>query len=120
MPSDTPVDIIAEVSIKKTEFSTSNESVCGSGVVTLNGTSNTGDLYWYDAASGGNLLQTGLSYQSNYSASTSLWVTPLLNCETQRKEVKVTVNPLPDYNTSGHQIIQCDFDSDQNGWSNRI
>ena len=113
MPGDTPVDIIAEVSIKKTEFSTSNETRCGSGVVTLNGTSNTGDLYWYDAASGGNLLQTGLSYQSNYSASTSVWVTPLLSCEAQRQEVKVTVNPLPDYNTFGHQIIQCDFDNDR-------
>ena len=113
MPGDTPVDIIAEVSIKKTEFSTSNETRCGSGVVTLNGTSNTGDLYWYDAASGGNLLQTGLSYQSNYSVSTSVWVTPLLSCEAQRQEVKVIVNPLPDYNTSGHQIIQCDFDSDR-------
>ena len=113
MPGDTPVDIIAEVSIKKTEFSTSNETRCGSGVVTLNGTSNTSDLYWYDAASGGNLLQTGLSYQSNYSVSTSVWVTPLLSCEAQRQEVKVIVNPLPDYNTSGHQIIQCDFDSDR-------
>ena len=113
MPGDTPVDIIGEVTIKKTEFSTSNETRCGSGVVTLNGTSNTGDLYWYDAASGGNLLQTGLSYQSNYSVSTSVWVTPLLSCEAQRQEVKVIVNPLPDYNTSGHQIIQCDFDSDR-------
>ena len=53
MPGDTPVDIIGEVTIKKTEFSTSNETRCGSGVVTLNGTSNTGDLYWYDAPSGG-------------------------------------------------------------------
>lgn len=113
MPGDTPVDIIAEVTIKKTEFSTSNETRCGSGIVTLNGTSNTGDLYWYGAASGGSLLQTGLSYQANYSVSTSVWVTPLISCEAQRKEVTVTVNALPDYNTSGHQIIQCDFDSDR-------
>ena len=113
MPGDTPVDIIAEVSIKKTDFSISNETRCGSGVVTLNGTSNTGDLYWYDAASGGNLLHSGSSYQANYSASSSVWVTPLLSCEAQRKEVTITVNALPDYNTFGHQIIQCDFDSDR-------
>lgn len=113
MTGDNPVDIIAEVFIRKTDFSTTNETRCDSGSVILNGASNTGDLYWYDSASGGNLLQTGLSYQANYSASTSLWVTPLLSCEAQRLEVKVTVNPLPDYNTSGHQIIQCDFDSDR-------
>lgn len=113
MTGDSPVDIIAEVSIKKAEFSTSNETRCDSGLVTLNGTSNTGNLYWYDAASGGNLLQTGLSYQANYSVSTSRWVTPLLNCDAQRQEVIVTINPLPDYNTFGYQIIQCDFDSDR-------
>lgn len=113
MPGDNPVDIIAEVFIKKTEFSVLDETLCGSGSVTLSGTSNTGDLYWYDTASGGSLLQTGLSYQSNYSVSTSVWVTPLISCDTQRHEVKVTVNPLPDYNTSRHQIIQCDFDSDR-------
>lgn len=52
----------------------SGGAVCESGSITLNSTG-TGMLYWYDAATGGNLLGTGTSLTTPVlNASTSYWV----------------------------------------------
>ncbi|MGQ0826921.1 MAG: PKD domain-containing protein [Bacteroidota bacterium] len=52
---------------------TQNAGRCGPGIVNLTATgSNT--LYWYTAASGGNLVNTGGSYSPNISTTTNFYV----------------------------------------------
>lgn len=79
-------------------------SVCGSGTVTLKATSSTGAVIrWYDAQTGGNLLQTGTSETDSYttvnlSANKTYWVeayNAVLNCISPREAIIATVNVLP-------------------------
>lgn len=52
---------------------TTNDSLCGSGIAHLTA-SGTGTLYWYDAETGGNLLDTGTFYQPYVSTTTTFYV----------------------------------------------
>ncbi|HNW69400.1 MAG TPA: M14 family zinc carboxypeptidase [Bacteroidales bacterium] len=52
---------------------TTGGSVCGSGTVALSA-SGAGTLNWYDAASGGNLVNTGTSYSPSLSGTTTYYV----------------------------------------------
>src|SRR5690606_10092161 len=73
-----------------------HSSQCGTQVPTASvstGGSN-GTYYWYDAATGGNLLQTGGSvYALPIATTTSFWVSESDGtCESERTEVIATVN----------------------------
>ena len=81
-------------------------SRCGPGTITLGATGCTGIVDWYDAPSGGNLVNTGSSFTTNVSATTSYWATCTINvtpspphapltCNGPRVEIVATVNPLP-------------------------
>jgi hypothetical protein len=50
-----------------------DDSICGPGVANLTA-SGTPSFYWYDAATGGNLLSTGPAYNPSVSALTSFFV----------------------------------------------
>gem|GEM_PF-2585050 len=75
--------------------STTGDSRCGPGVVNLSasGCSN-GTLTWYDAASGGSIVNTGGSYSLYLSQTTSFYVscTNSSNCEGLRAQVTGTIN----------------------------
>lgn len=61
--------------------STIDGSVCGEGSVTLGATaSGTGnDIYWYDAATNGNYLGSGASFQTpTINSTTSFWATEVI------------------------------------------
>ncbi|MBA3902037.1 MAG: hypothetical protein H0X62_17830, partial [Bacteroidetes bacterium] len=51
----------------------SNVTRCGTGPVTLNATATSGIVSWYDAATGGSLLQTGNTYTPTVSSSTTFY-----------------------------------------------
>ncbi len=48
-----------------------NDTICNAGIVNLNVNDN---VEWYDAATGGNLLNTGMSYSPNITSNTAYWV----------------------------------------------
>ncbi len=72
-------------------------SRCGPGTVTLTATGSGGTLNWYNVASGGTSLQTGGSYTTNVSASTSFWVaeTSAAGCSGPRTQVHVNITTPP-------------------------
>ncbi|MDR2955105.1 MAG: hypothetical protein LBV43_08490 [Prevotella sp.] len=83
---------------------TTDGSVCGSGTVTLAATASSGSVIrWYDAATGGNLLQTGtggtdIYITGNLSVTTTYWVeayNATYNCVSPKKAVVATVNEIP-------------------------
>ncbi|XZF16585.1 T9SS type A sorting domain-containing protein [Chitinophagaceae bacterium MMS25-I14] len=78
--------------------STTGAKRCGPGTVTLNASGCAGGtLKWYDAASGGNVVNTGSSYSPNLSATASFWVscTNAAGCEGPRTQVTDTINAIP-------------------------
>ncbi|WP_281297683.1 G8 domain-containing protein [Flavobacterium limnophilum] len=86
-------------------ISPASASVCGSGSFSFTATaipSASATIKWYDAASGGNLLQTGTLGSSNtyttpiISTTTTYYADATVGLfTTQRKAVVATVNPLP-------------------------
>lgn len=81
--------------------------VCGEGMATLQATSSgTGDeIYWYDAAVGGNLVGEGASFETpNLTATTSYWASEVLlgggTVEGQAKPA-MTLAPATGTSTSG-------------------
>jgi hypothetical protein len=82
---------------------TTGGSVCGSGTVTLAATASAGSVIrWYDASTGGNLLQTGTGGTDTYitgnlSATTTYWVeayNATYNCVSSREAIVATVNEI--------------------------
>lgn len=53
---------------------TLGDSRCGPGVVNLSATGGAGTLNWYDASTGGNLVNTGGNYSTSISSTTDFWV----------------------------------------------
>jgi zinc-dependent metalloproteinase lipoprotein len=68
---------------------------CGPGVVNLSA-SGSSTLEWYDAATGGNKVNTGTTYAPNVSTTTTYYVVnPATPCPSQRVPVTATINPIP-------------------------
>ncbi len=76
--------------------SASPVSRCGPGSVTLSASSPE-QIYWYDAASGGNLLHTGSSYTTpSLSTTTNYFVEAgSTNCRSTRISVQAVINSIP-------------------------
>lgn len=72
-------------------------TICAGSTATLTATAPGGTYEWYNAASGGTLLQTGASYTTPaLAASTTYYVqTTSAGCTSPRTAVTVTVNPIP-------------------------
>ncbi len=87
--------------------STTADSRCGEGTVTLMATtSDDALLNWYDSAIGGNFLGTGDSFETpSISTTTSFFVEASANgCNSVRTEVVATVNPNPSTGTPSNTI----------------
>ncbi len=71
-------------------------SRCGTGIVNLNATS-PDQIYWYDAPTGGTLLQTGSSFSTpSISTTTTYYVEAgTANCRSSRIAVQAVVNLIP-------------------------
>ncbi len=77
---------------------TTGAARCGTGNVTLTASGCTGGtLNWYDAATGGTLVNTGSSYTVNLSATTTFYVscTSADGCVSARTAVTGTINGNP-------------------------
>ncbi len=73
----------------------SDKTRCGPGTVTLTA-SDTATIRWYNAASGGGLLETGSTFVTNIlNNDTSFFVEAGSVCPSPRIEVMVTVNTTP-------------------------
>ncbi|MEJ7694170.1 gliding motility-associated C-terminal domain-containing protein, partial [Daejeonella sp.] len=75
----------------------SGTTICAGSATTLVATAPGGSYRWYDAPSGGTLLHTGFSYNTDpLTASTTFYVETTVNlCTSARTAVLVTVNPIP-------------------------
>jgi PKD repeat protein len=93
-----------------------NESRCGAGSLTLTAALGAGgtSLRWYDAPSGGNIVDTTTHFETPFlTVSRSYWITSYndsTDCESSRKEIKAIINPVPGF-PSANDIAHCGPDS---------
>ncbi|SHG81512.1 T9SS type B sorting domain-containing protein, partial [Flagellimonas flava] len=88
--------------------STTPDSRCGEGTLTLMATSSddTANINWFDSATGGTLLGTGNSFETpSITGTTSFFVEASANgCNSVRTEVVATINPSPSTGTPVNTI----------------
>ncbi|MFY0632119.1 MAG: T9SS type B sorting domain-containing protein [Flavobacteriaceae bacterium] len=96
MPGDPTVNISASTSVYVPEIiNTTEADICLMGSAVLNATPSEGDVLWYDAITGGNLLATGNSFTTPVlNQSTVYYATVSVNgcINIQRTPVTVNVN----------------------------
>jgi gliding motility-associated-like protein len=85
----------------------SDTATCIGEMVTLTATASGGTYEWYDAASGGTLLNTGASYTTPaLTATTAYYVqTTISGCTGPQTMVTVTVTPSPVVNAGADQTV---------------
>jgi len=96
MPGDPELSISASTSFSPAEIlSTTPSTSCENEAASLEATSNTTDVLWFDDEFGGNLLHSGNTYNPVLSSNVTFWVLASENgCQTgTRVAVNATVNP---------------------------
>jgi len=89
---------------------------CGEGYLTLNSRMGSGGSSnaWYDASTGGNLLDTAVSFNTPYLVnSASYWVETVntnTGCRSLRVKVNATIYPIPGFPVTG-DVTVCGPDS---------
>ncbi|MES2006250.1 MAG: gliding motility-associated C-terminal domain-containing protein [Bacteroidota bacterium] len=85
----------------------SSPTICSGNTAALSATAPGGSYNWYDAASGGTLLQTGAGYTTPLlNTTTSYYVqTTVLGCTSSRTAVTITVTPTPSAPVAGNAAI---------------
>lgn len=79
--------------------------VCGSGIVTLQASTSTGTIEWYDASSGGNFLGTGDNYTTpSINTTTNYYVD--YGCP-NRIPIIATVNTIPTITSAITPVSRC-------------
>ena len=126
-PGDPPLKIVASTSIYLPEvLSTTNATICEFGSAKISANSSEGNIIWFDAQTGGNLLFTGNDFTTPVlNSSTTYFATVSVNgCSTiQRLPVTVTVNQRPtvtgitgDLICSGSAILSATTSAGQVYW----
>ena len=121
MPGDPVLHISATttISISKIASTTAGTPGCGSGSVTLQAvaSSDTGNVYWYNNANGGNLIYTdttGAGYTTPTLTTTTTYYASAYDatCTTAtRTAVVATINPLPTVTVTNAVVNACGSDN---------
>ena len=95
MPEDPVLEISASTTITIPKItSTTPNSRCGSGPVTLNATATDGTINWYATSSSGTPLTTGETYSPVLTNTTTYYIDA--GCSTSRIAIIATIINLPD------------------------
>ncbi|HLP65578.1 T9SS type A sorting domain-containing protein [Flavobacterium sp.] len=87
--------VVATVYAVSVITSTTPDSRCDAGILTLSATSNNGVISWYDAPNGGNLVATGTSFTTPILTSTTTYYVETQNgdCVSPRTAVTASIAP---------------------------
>jgi len=99
--------------------STTNATACGSSTVTLEAVASIGNVLWFDAETGGNMVHAGASFTTPLLTQTTTFYAYASEngCVTGgRIPVQATINPIPSINTA-ITIQNCDEDGVADGFT---
>jgi gliding motility-associated-like protein len=107
MPGDPILQISASTKLTMSQLTISPvNSICSTEKTTLNASSTSSSINWYDKANGGTLLFTGNSFTTPALNTTTTFY--IDNGCSKRNPITVPVNPIPTVNAV--EIVQCDAD----------
>ena len=94
--SSTRTAVIATIDIAQTITSTTPNSRCDAGTVTLSAVATGGTLNWYATASGGTSLATGATFATPSISSSTTYYVEVTNgtCTSARVAVTASINPV--------------------------
>ena len=98
MPGDPTLQISTSTIITIPQInSTTSNSRCGSGTVTLDATATNGSVYWYTTSIGGSPITSGNTFTTPIITTTTIYyVDATGNCpSTPRTQIIATINPIP-------------------------
>ena len=114
-PGDPPLNIAASTRIYIPQITSAiGGQTCPNGSVTISASVSEGEVYWFDAETGGNLISTGTTFTTPLLANTTIFFAaagPSDCSSTTRVPVEVTVNPIPQVNDDV-AIQFCEADRD--------
>lgn len=108
MPGDPILKISSSSSLTIPQILTKTEgNRCGSGIVKLEATSNTGNVYWYNTPTGGAPFDNSLTFSPNIAATTTYYISPFdSSCTTAtRTPITATVYEIPTISSVTHNSI---------------
>lgn len=107
MPGDPMLQISASTTFTiATITTTTPNSRCGSGSVTLSATASSSIINWYDAAVGGTLVSTSSNYTTPFlTTTTTYYVTA--GCALSRTAVTATINAIPTITNTNSPVSRC-------------
>ncbi|PHQ29138.1 T9SS type B sorting domain-containing protein [Leeuwenhoekiella nanhaiensis] len=119
MPNDPVLKIATSSQIRVAAIvSTTGDSRCGPGTVSLNAQGTGGELHWYDSATGGNRIFTGANFTTNINTTTTFYVAaePTGCAAGARRAVQAVV--LTPVNAPAQiEVFNCDEDGTPDGFT---
>ena len=107
MSGDPVLQISASTTLTiATITSTTPNSRCGSGSVTLSAATSSGIINWYDTATGGTLLSTNNNYATPFLTNTTTYYVTA-GCSTTRTAVTATINTIPSITNTNSPVSRC-------------
>ena len=94
-----------------------NIVACEGDLVNMEVDTNVNDVRWFDTKTDGNLINTGISYDTKLVSSTTFWldIYPEDCAQSERIPVTATIYPYPIILTPMLSIEQCDQDNSNDG-----
>ncbi|GAB1309529.1 hypothetical protein KH5_22120 [Urechidicola sp. KH5] len=109
MPGDPDINISASTRIfVPTITTTTVDERCGIGSVTLEATSDAGEIFWFDSSSGGNLVFTGNTFNTPSLNNTTIYYVAagITGCTTGvRTAVQATIKEIPTIDSTVAAVI---------------
>ena len=108
-PGDPVLNLSASTRIKVASIvSTSSDSNCGSGILSLEAIPSSGDIIWFDSPTGGNQLATGNTFTTPIITSTTSYyaLASVNGClDGVRTEVQAIINNVPQITSTSEAVI---------------
>ena len=120
MPGDPELNISDNTRLVMARIlDTANGTICENGTGSLTVTTTTGNAFWYDTQTDGNLLYTGINFTTAVNTTTTFWVQAQpSNCgSATRTPVRLDYYALPQIKNTLITIEQCDEDGDNDGFT---
>jgi gliding motility-associated-like protein len=97
MPGDPLLNIATSTTITVARIeTTSSDTICGNGSLTLGATANTSTVYWYDTTTSTAVLDTANNYTTPVlTNTTTYYAAPMLGCTTNRIAVDANIISIP-------------------------
>lgn len=108
MPGEPDINVSGSTIIRTPKVEIDTEELCDEGTFSINLSSNTEEIIWYETPSSSAIINTGNTYQDYITSTTTYWIAAYLDgCSGgPRIPVTVTVNNSPQANSL--EIVQCD------------